>query len=200
MRFSVLGVFSLSLRWAKTCLTRWQHCFHSLFCLFLAHLCLKLCPHRPLHLPARMCNTGHLFLQYCAEQYNVNVDLQVLVDSELPQRNVSRVALPRMWNVEPIWGAGPFPWGEGPVQRKLFESQLRRVLAAWPWAGHLTLLGLSLSSVIHKGSLLILLPLGSLGSVCFNRKGTCHEQANSIFALILLLTAWATGTEGNQPC
>ena len=62
MRVPVLGLFSLSLRGAKTCLTRWQHCLHSLFCWFLAQLCLKLCPCWSPHLPVRRCDVGHSFL------------------------------------------------------------------------------------------------------------------------------------------
>ena len=42
----------------------------------------------------------------------------------------------------------------------------------------LSLVGLGVSSVTHKGSLPILLPLGSLGTVCFNKKAACQEQAN----------------------
>lgn len=175
VRFPVLGVFSLSLRWAKTCLTRWQHCFHSLFCLLLAHLCLKLCPHWPLHLPARIRNTGHLFLRDCAEQYNMNVDLQVLVTQNCPKETFAECAVSgspqdvECWTNLGIW---PLPLGGGASAKETLNPSSG--VLAWPWAGHLTFLGLSLSSVIHKGSLLILLPLESLGSVCFNKRGTCH--------------------------
>ena len=91
MRVPVLGLFSLFLRWAKTCLTRWQHCLHSLFCWFLAQLCLKLCPHWSPHLPVRRCDVGHSFLHKCTEQYNLNVDLRVQVTQNCPQRYVHRV-------------------------------------------------------------------------------------------------------------
>lgn len=188
MRVPVLGLFSLFLRWAKTCLTRWQHCLHSLFCWFLAQLCLKLCPHWSPHLPVRRCDVGHPFLHKCTEQYNLNVDLRVQVTQNCPQRYVHRVCCcgwpsPRWGMLDQSEELVPSPEGQRawkrPVHRKLFESQLWHVQAAvWPWVSHLTFLGLGVSSITHKGSLPILLPLGSLGTVCFNKKAACQEQAN----------------------
>ena len=133
MRVPVLGLFSLSLRWAKTCLTRWQHCLHSLFCWFLAQLCLKLCPHRSPHLPVRWCDVGHLFLHKCTEQYNLNVDLRVQVTQNCPQRYVHRVCCcgwpsPRWGMLDQSEELVPSPEGhrawKRPVHKALWISAL----------------------------------------------------------------------------
>lgn len=114
------------------------------------------------------------------------MDLQVQVTQNCPQRYVNRVRL--LWVAPPqdgecwtnlrSWSSSLRDRGHGKGQYTgSLESQLWHVQAAvWPWVSHLPFLGLGVSSVTHKGSLPILRPLGSLGTVCFN-KAACQEQA-----------------------